>query len=309
MTIKQYGQAVTLSNQGQTGPKTPLGKQSSAKNARKSEIFVRGYLDWEDIEQKQVLHDRLIEQWGADDPTSQIFIATIEQANLECERLMSAQKLKVEGAMMQLNIAQEFAQHARLDVLGAHHLPSWYFSKDGDGQKTLAIWVDQAWVQASKLQRSFHDSLVPRIAQDYPQLFEYVMQGQLANASFLSVLGLRYKQTTPSLNLASLMNEIREKYPHHIQWAADPRRYQIIIDALRADLALQALDLDKSSRYMTRIQNRLLKATQALIHLKQMQVSDANRVIELEAPKSKKVGKLHQNKDKDAEKDDGAIAA
>ena len=309
MTIKQYGQAVALSNQGQTGPKTPLGKQSSAKNARKSEIFVRGYLDWEDIEQKQALHDRLIEQWGADDPTSQIFIATIEQANLECERLMSAQKLKVEGAMMQLNIAQEFAQHARLDVLGAHHLPSWYFSKDGDRQKTLAIWVDQAWVQASKLQRSFHDSLVPRIAQDYPQLFEYVMKGQSGNASFLSVLGLRYKQTTPTLNLASLMNEIREKYPHHLQWAADPRRYQIIIDALRADLVLQALDLDKSSRYMTSIQNRLLKGAQALIHLKQMQASDANRVIELEAPKSKKVGKLNQDQGRDAEKDDGAIAA
>jgi hypothetical protein len=224
---------------------------------------------------------------------------------------MSAQKLKVEGAMMQLNIAQQFAKHACFDILGAHLLPSWYFSDDDDGQKKWAIWIDQAWLQAAKLQRSFHDSLVPRIAQDYPQLFEYVMKGQLANASFLSVLGLRYKQTTPSLNLASLMNEIREKYPHHLKWAADPRRYQIIIDALRADLVLQALDLDKSSRYMTSIQNRLLKATQALIHLKQIQASDANRAIELEAPKSKKLGKLHQHQhqDKDEEKDHGAIAA
>ena len=305
MINQKPSQVVAVNHQGQTGPKTLLGKQSSAKNARKSEIFVRGYLDWEDIEQKQALHERLLEQWGADDPTSQIFIATIEQANLECERLMSAQKLKVEGAMMQLNIAQEFAQHASLDVLGAHLLPAWYFSDDDDGQKKWAIWVDQVWLQASKLQRSYHDSVVPRIAQDYPQLFEYVMKGQSANASFLSVLGLRYKQTTPSLNLARLMNEIREQYPHHLQWAADPRRYQIIIDALRADLVLQALDLDKSSRYMTSIQNRLLKATQALIHLKQMQASEANRVIELETPKSKKVGKLHQ----DGEKDDGAIAA
>lgn len=305
MINQKPSQVVAVNHQGQTGPKTLLGKQSSAKNARKSEIFVRGYLDWEDIEQKKALHERLLEQWGADDPTSQIFIATIEQANLECERLMSAQKLKVEGAMMQLNIAQEFAKHARLDVLGAHLLPAWYFSDDDDGQKKWAIWVDQVWLQASKLQRSYHDSVVPRIAQDYPQLFEYVMKGQSANAYFLSVLGLRYKQTTPSLNLARLMNEIREQYPHHLQWAADPRRYQIIIDALRADLVLQALDLDKSSRYMTSIQNRLLKATQALIHLKQMQASDANRVTELETPKSKKVGKLHQDEDKDG----GAIAA
>jgi len=307
MINQRPSQVVAENHQGQTGPKTLLGKQSSAKNARKSEIFVRGYLDWEDIEQKKALHERLLEQWGTDDPTSQIFIATIEQANLECERLMSAQKLKVEGTMMQLNIAQEFAQHASLDVLGAHLLPAWYFSDDDDGQKKWAIWVDQVWLQAAKLQRNYHDSLVPRIAQDYPQLFEYVMKGQSANTSFLSVLGLRYKQTTPSLNLVSLMNEIREKYPHHLQWAADPRRYQIINDALRADLAFQALDLDKSSRYMTSIQNRLLKGAQALIHLKQMQASDTNRVIELESPKSKKVSKLHQ--DQYQEKDDGAIAA
>ena len=41
-----------------------------------------------------------------------------------------------------------------------------------------------------------------------------------------------------------------------------------------------------------------------------MHASDANRVIELEAPKSKKLGKLHQDQDQDQdpEKDDGAIA-
>jgi len=303
MTIKKFGQAVVVSNQGQTGPKSTLGKQNSAKNARKSAIFVKGYLDWEDIEQKKALHDRLIEQWGADDPTSQIFIGTIEQANLECERLMYAQKLKVEGAMMQLNIAQEFAKHARLDILGAHLYPSWYFAENDNGEKIRAIWVDRVWLQASELQRNYHDSLVPSIAKDYQQLYEHVMKGQPANTSFLNVLGQRYKQTTPSLNLASLMNELREKYPHHLQWAVDHKRYQIIIDALRADLVLKALDLDKSSRYMTSIQNRLLKATQALMHLKKMNASNVERVIELEALKPKNV------KDLDQDGDDEAVAA
>lgn len=294
MTINKIGQAVVVKHQGQTGPKSSLGKQNSAKNARKSEIFVRGYLDWEDIEQKQAVHEQLVEQWGADDPTSQIFIRTIEQANLECERLMHAQKLKVEGAMMQLNIAQEFAKHARLDILGAHLFPSWYFAEDDDGQKMWSIWVDQVWQQASKLKSNYHDSLVPRIAKDYQQLFEHVMKGQPPNASFLNVLGQRYKQATPSMNLACLMNSIREQYPHHLQWAVDHRRYQIIIDALRADLVLQALDLEKSSRYMTSIQNRLFKATQALTHLKQMNANNAQRIIELEAPKSKSNKALDQ---------------
>jgi len=303
MANQQYGQAVAVNHQGQTGPKTPLGKQTSAQNARKSGIFVRGYLDWEDLEQKQALHARLVEQWGADDPTSQIFIATIEQANLESERLMHAQKLKIEGAMMQLNIAQDFAKHARLDLLGAHLYPSWYFTDDDDGQKQWAIWVDQVWLQASKLQRNYHDSVAPKIAGDYPQLFEYVMKSQPASASFLSILGQRYGQSTPAMNLVKLMNEISEKYPHHLRWAVDPKRYQIIVDALRADLVLQALDLDKSSRYMTNIQNRLLKATQALSLLKQMSASNAERVIELVAPKSKRAKVLNQDLE------DGVVAA
>jgi hypothetical protein len=150
--------------------------------------------------------------------------------------------------MMQLNIAQEFAKHARLDILGAHLFPSWYFAQNDDGQKMWAIWVDKVWLKASELQHNYHDSLVPRIAKDYQQLYEYVMQRQSANASFLSVLGQRYNQATPSLNLATLMNELREKFPHHLKWAVDHKYYQIIIDALRAYLVLKALDLDKSSR-------------------------------------------------------------
>ena len=105
------------------------------------------------------------------------------------------------------------------------------------------------------------------------------------------------------MNLAKLMNEISEKYPHHLRWAVDPKRYQIIVDALRADLVLQALDLDKSSRYMTNIQNRILKATQALSLLKQMSASNAERVIELVAPTSKRAKVLNQDLE------DGVVAA
>lgn len=71
---------LALSNvAAQTGPKSTPGKLASSKNSRKSSIFVKGYLSWEDVEQKQLMHQQLCNQWQANDPTRQILISTIEQ--------------------------------------------------------------------------------------------------------------------------------------------------------------------------------------------------------------------------------------
>ena len=256
--------------QGQTGPKSTLGKQHSAQNARKSAIFVKGSLEWENIEQKQQQHEALCAQWEAgNDPTRQMLIRTIEQGQLEQERIMYAQKQKIEGAMQSLSIAQAFAKHANLDPIYALSMPAWFFSQQDQGQKERALFLDKVWVQAALFKQQYRDSLVSQVASTYPDLFEYVMQNQVPQASFLTVLGQRYKQSTPQMNLVQLANEIVEKYPDHLKWARAPERHQIIIDGLRAQLMFEAMELDKTSRYMTSIQNRLLKSIQALMILKQ----------------------------------------
>lgn len=266
----------------QTGPKSTAGKQTSSKNSRKSSIFVKGYLPWEDVEQKQLMHQQLCDQWEANDPTKQILISTIEQGHLELERIMFAQKQKLEGAMQSLNIAQEFCRQAGISILSAQDLPSWYFADD-DGEKEYAVWLDAVWLEASRLQKSFHDSLIPTIAQKYPKLYEYVMEGQSNNASFLSTLGQRYKQPTPVLNLSAVMNEIGEEYGQHLQWAVDPLRYQTIINGIRGNQMMLAMDLDKTTRYITGIQNRILKGITGLVGLKQLDAANDMRMIDLEA--------------------------
>ena len=266
----------------QTGPKSTAGKQVSSKNSRKSSIFVKGYLPWEDVEQKQLMHQQLCDQWEANDPTKQILISTIEQGHLELERIMFAQKQKLEGAMQSLNIAQEFCRQAGISILSAQDLPSWYFADD-DGEKEYAVWLDAVWLEASRLQKSFHDSLIPTIAQKYPKLYEYVMEGQSNNASFLSTLGQRYKQPTPVLNLSAVMNEIGEEYGQHLQWAVDPLRYQTIINGIRGNQMMLAMDLDKTTRYITGIQNRILKGITGLVGLKQLDAANDMRMIDLEA--------------------------
>ena len=94
----------------------------------------------------------------------------------------------------------------------------------------------------------------------------------------MGALGHRYQQSVPNMNLVKLMNELKEKFADHFTWAQDPHRHQIIIDGLRAEQMEQAMDLEKTNRYATNIQNRIAKgiATLAAIdqHEHQLKVQD-----------------------------------
>jgi len=111
------------------------------------------------------------------------------------------------------------------------------------------------------------------------------MQGQKEGTSFLMTLGQRYKQSAVTLNLATLLNELKENWEFHFIWAQAPARYQTIIDGLRAEQMEQAIDMDKSQRYATNLQNRMLKGFSALAVLDQHELLMKNqqqRLAELE---------------------------
>ena len=71
------------------------------------------------------------------------------------------------------------------------------------------------------------------------------------------------------------MNQILEKYPDHILWASDPKRYQTLINAIRARRMNDALDLEKSTRHATSFQNRIFKGFQMLALMDQHEKQNA----------------------------------
>lgn len=90
------------------------------------------------------------------------------------------------------------------------------------------------------------------------------MEHQKQGTVFSTVLGQRYRQTTPLLNLSDLIKEIDEKYCFHLIWAQDAERFEIIIAGIRASQMLDVMDLDKTNRYATSFQNRILKGIHGL---------------------------------------------
>lgn len=248
----------------QTGPKTEEGKKVASKNAQKAAIFTKGYLLSEDVDAKQAQFEALAEQWGVNDPSRLMFLRTIEQAYLGIERQMQAERNIIEGAMQSLDIAQDFAKAIGLNPVSAMSMPSWYFDPEANENKGFALQVCKAYRELKALQANFSDQLAAQIAQQYPNAYAYIMEGQRQSASFLSVLGERYRKATPLLNLGAAVSEIAEDYRDHLIWAQDPKRFEIIIAGLRSAKARELIDWDKSNRYAVSLQNRIFKGFQGL---------------------------------------------
>jgi len=271
--MTQAAQSSTQNAVVQTGPKTNEGKKASSLNAQKGAIFTKGYLKSENIEQKQAQYEALTQQWDAYDPTRQMILRTIEQANLGIERQMLFERQKIEALMQSADVAKQFARHAGLSVISATMMPAWYFSDSGAREKQSAAYILKVYEQAAQLKREYSDQIVPHIKARYPDLYDYLMEGQPVTAQFLIVLGKTYKQTTALLNLSQLMQSFDDSYPHHLVWARDADRYEILVMGLRAQQIEEAIDLDKSNRYATNLQNRLLKGVNALVTLDQIEAN------------------------------------
>lgn len=260
------------------GPKTPQGKATSSQNAVKAGIFSKGYLPWEDREAKQLELTALAKEWNVTGPSGLHFLRDIEQANLAQERLMYAECRAVEGAMQSTQVSDEFVLRANISDKIASLLPSWYFLEDDAGNKDHAMYLHEVYQQAEHLQSHYSDQLVAQANTRYPELYDYVLEGYQSNSSFVMILAKKYKQNTPTLNLSQLMNTLNQGFYFHLLWAKDPKRYQIIIDGLRAEKIMQVLDFEKSNRYSTSFQNRRIRALQGLETLERRELARQQKV-------------------------------
>lgn len=266
-----------------TGPVTKEGKAIASKNATTKGIFSKGYLPWEDPGEQQALVQGLVRTWQADQhPERMTFIRDIEEADLRLSRAMNFERIQIEAAMQSLDVALEFCQKAGFATSAHLSMPHWYFQDDelGEHEKRLALYVDKVQEEALELKRVYSDHIVPTIAKEFPNVYSYVMQGQKEGASFIAILGVRFKQSAPTLNLGVVGNEIGEKYKDHLVWAYAWQRYEIIIAGIRARVASHIVADDKTTRYLISAQNRKIKANQALASLTQLdwQKEDRNSI-------------------------------
>ena len=173
-----------------TGPVTHECKAIASKNATKDAIFSKGLLPWEDPQELENLMLGLRKQWG-DNASARLLMLPIEQAYVEMRRLMMAQKIRIEGVMLNLDIVRQFAAEANLDFTLANQFPDWFFLEDDGKEKAWAQEADLVQQQALLLKEKFSDQIVPTIEQQFPDL--YIWAGDIddeLNADSYIVPGL-----------------------------------------------------------------------------------------------------------------------
>lgn len=248
------------------GPKTETGKQQSSKNARKASIFTKGYLEDEDIEYKQEMMSEMVDQWQAFDPSRRLILLTIEQAQLGLERMMKAEAQIIEGKMSSPAIATEFCKRAGIDLTLSVELPHWYFCYDARSQEEkqhaqyLHTVIDQAY-ELKANPTSYHLKNAEKL---YPELNDYLRSKNKSAQSFIKVLVSQYQQKSVLDNLDKLIHEILSNNKQHIRWNMNASRFEAIIRGMRAEQLLAVMDLEKSTRYATSLQNRIIKGFTAL---------------------------------------------
>ena len=148
-------------------------------------------------------------------------------------------------------------------------LPAWFFLASGTKDKQHALQYALIFDEALELKNQYSDQPAALAKDRYPALYQYVMAKAKNKASFITVLGHRYTQSTVTLNLSALMNRLHERFLYYFIWAQAPERYQCIIDRLRAEQMELAIDFEKSTRYATNFQNRMIKGYYGLAALDQ----------------------------------------
>lgn len=168
-----------------------------------------------------------------------------------------------------MTIAKPFCERAGLPEAMAEKIPAWFFINNGGKDKQHAARVAKIYDEASELKNQYSDQLAAQVKDRYPALYQYVIVRAKEGSSFIMTLGQRYGQSAVTLNLAALMNELNDRFPHHLIWAQDPERYQAIIDGLRAEQMKASIDFEKSTCYAANFQNRIIKGYSALAALDQ----------------------------------------
>jgi hypothetical protein len=261
-----------------TGPVTAVGKARSSQNALKTSIFSKGYLDWEDQDLKQKQFEALVEQWNANDPSRQMILRSIEHAFLSQERLMYTERKRIEGIMMSVHIVKMFCERA--GILSGNeslNIPSWFFMQEDHHEKIFAEVMKRVEDQAQQVVKFYDDFELSDIHLDCPDLYAFITQNMVTNENFSSILKRLYKKSNDLLNLEHLIVEINDHYCYHLTWARNHERYQTIIDGIRAEQMQEAMDLEKSTRYATNFQNRIMKGFQTLVALTQFEREQHNQ--------------------------------
>jgi hypothetical protein len=226
----------------QTGPRTPVGKINSSRNALKKGIYSNALLPDEDADAIEALADDLGQRFEVQDAAGEILVSRVLQTTLQGNRLQNAQAAMIQSKMHGIEFRRKFCVEVDISILLASELPDWYFEEDQKA-KQEALEMAQVWAEAMYLKQNHSTELILRAKQALPSLWQYLMGKdgstvQKTHATLGERIATLFKHQSPQANLQELINALESKHKYAMLYAKNEVKYEAVINGLRGKAVL-----------------------------------------------------------------------
>ena len=264
------------------GPRTPQGKAASSKNAIKLGVYTNTLMPGESQEEIDALIDSFRESYGSDDADSEMMFRSYAQSLIKSCRIQKAEIAFIEAHMQMQETRQEFCHQANIPVLYRDGVPDWFFFDDKQS-KAAAMQKGFSVDEALDLKKNYSLQLSQSARTHYPNLWKEVMGPQAINPK--QGLGERlqmiYSKGHPQTNLQAYADDYIETYPYEMMWSSNWRRYEAVLDGLRAKAMLDVCSRADWLKVENLQHRRRIEITQNLLakqKLQALEVAAANVV-------------------------------
>ena len=221
------------------GPRTPQGKAASSKNAIKLGVYSNTLMPGESQEEIDELIDSFRESYDSDGADSEMMFRSYAQTLIKSRRIQEAEIAFIEAQMHMQETRQEFCRQANISVFHRDGVPDWFFFDD-QKSKAAAMQKGISVGEALDLKKNYSLQLSQSARTHYPNLWKEVMGPQAINPK--QGLGERlqviYGKGHPQANLQAYVDDYIKTYPYEVMWSSNWRRYEAVVDGLRAKAVL-----------------------------------------------------------------------
>lgn len=271
------------------GPNTDQGKAVSSRNSIKQGIYCNSLLPSESATEATQLSDALLKEWGASGAEAQTLSQLYVQSLLKTNRLHACEAKLIEVQLHTYESRSRFLLQAGIPKEELNKIPDWYMSSDPQ-PKTRAIQRGAAVEEAARLLERYSMAQSMEAKALFPNLWVELQEAVLGTrASTLTEwLELLYSQGTPQANLVALQEDFATRFKYDILWARHWRRYEAILDEIRARTTLNLLSKQEWVKVEALQHRRRAEITQqALFLARSQQIEGTQEVSLIESSKAR----------------------
>lgn len=278
---------MTYKSQG--GPRTQQGKATSSKNATKLGVYTNILMPGESQEEINELIEVFRETYGGANVEVEMMGRTYVQTLLKSRRLQEAEAAFINAQMHMQETRKEFCRQAGISPLLWDEVPDWFFCDD-EKAKAEAMQCGLSMFEAMDLKKNYSLQLSQSARIQYPNLWKEVMGPQAINPK--QGLGERlqmiYNTAHPVTNLQAYVEDCKQRHKYELLWVSNWRRYEAVIDGLRAKAILDAYSRPDWFKVENSMHRRRMEISQTLMTMQKLQALEvaASNVIEVQSATS-----------------------